>query len=266
RHRVSRRRRRLRPVRLRAAPARGDRARLGAHEPPVLGWSKCVADALEPVFVARAAQQTNQQDLFASLPPPVVAPAEEAAPKPEGPKTLTMVDASGFIFRAYHALPPLTTSKGVPSHAVLGFTRMLLKLIRERQPTHLVLCFDKDSRRGRLEIDPQYKANREAPPADLMSQFGLIRKVADVLNLPIVEVEGWEADDVIATLAKHALAQGWRAAVVTSDKDFLQMLREGATLDHPMKDLDLDDGHCLERHGVKPSQVCDDVARVGDPI
>ncbi len=206
-----------------------------------------------------------QTDLFASLPPPAEPPPPEPA-KPSGPKTITMVDASGFIFRAYHALPPLTTSKGVPSHAVLGFTRMLLKLIREREPTHLVLCFDKDSRKGRLQIDPNYKANREAPPADLQSQFSIIRKCADVLNLPIVEVEGWEADDVIATLTKAARAQGWNVNVVTSDKDFLQIWGEGVSLYDPMKDKAIDEATCLERYGVKPHQMRDYLALVGDAI
>src|SRR6476469_1175927 len=134
--------------------------------------------------MATARSSANQGDLF-GFQQQGGPPAKVAPPPPPGPKTVTLVDASGFIFRAYHALPPLTTSKGVPSHAVLGFTRMLLKLIRERSPTHLVLCFDKDSRKGRLQIDPNYKANREAPPADLMSQFSIIRKCADVLNLPI---------------------------------------------------------------------------------
>ncbi len=212
------------------------------------------------------ATSTAQADLFSSLPPPAPVAREAEPEKPAGPKTLTMVDASGFIFRAYHALPPLTTSKGVPSHAVLGFTRMLLKLIREREPTHLVLCFDKDSRRGRLAIDPNYKANREAPPADLQSQFGLIRKCADVLNLPIVEVEGWEADDVIATLTKKARAQGWNVAVVTSDKDFLQIWGEGVSLYDPMKDKAIDESTCLERYGVKPHQMGDYLALVGDAI
>src|SRR5687768_2370759 len=92
-------------------------------------------------------------------------------------KVLTLVDASGYIFRAYHALPHLSTSKGTPTHAVLGFTRMLLKLIREQAPTHLALAFDKDSRQGRLAIDPNYKANREGPPDDLVPQFSLIRRV-----------------------------------------------------------------------------------------
>jgi len=212
------------------------------------------------------ATSSAQTDLFSSLPPPAPVVREPELPKPEGPKTLTMVDASGFIFRAYHALPPLTTSKGVPSHAVLGFTRMLLKLIREREPTHLVLCFDKDSRKGRLQIDPNYKANREAPPADLQSQFSLIRKCADVLNLPIVEVEGWEADDVIATLTKKARAQGWNVNVVTSDKDFLQIWGEGVSLYDPMKDKAIDESTCLERYGVKPHQMGDYLALVGDAI
>ncbi|MBK7860495.1 MAG: DNA polymerase I [Archangiaceae bacterium] len=193
-------------------------------------------------------------------------PAAAAEPKADGPRKLTLVDASGFIFRAYHALPPLTTSKGVPSHAVLGFTRMLLKLIRERSPTHLVLCFDKDSRKGRLQIDPNYKANREAPPDDLLRQFSTIRKCADVLNLPIVEVEGWEADDVIATLTRYAREQGWNTEVVTSDKDFLQIWGDGVTLYDPMKDKMIDEASCLERYGVKPSQMRDYLALVGDAI
>src|SRR4051812_5020758 len=128
-----------------------------------------------------------------------------------------MVDASGFIFRAYHALPPLTTSKGVPTHAVLGFARMLLKLLRERPPSHVALCFDLDSRKGRLAIDPNYKANRAETPGDLVRQFDLIRKVAAVLDLPIIEVPGWEADDVIATLVRRARSGGYRTQVITSD-------------------------------------------------
>src|SRR3954464_14047208 len=117
------------------------------------------------------------------------APVPEAAAPPVAP-LVTLIDASGYIFRAYHALPGLTTSKGVPTHAVLGFTRMLLKTLREFDPTHVALCFDKDSRRGRLAIDPNYKATREAPPPDLATQFDLIRRVAAALDVPILEVEG----------------------------------------------------------------------------
>ncbi|GMU60761.1 MAG: DNA polymerase I [Myxococcaceae bacterium] len=214
---------------------------------------------------------SRQGELFSLDPAPAPrasAEPEKPAPpeKPAGPSTLTLVDASGFIFRAYHALPPLTTSKGVPTHAVLGFARMLLKLLRERQPTHLALCFDKDSRKGRLAIDPQYKANREAPPADLVSQFSLIRKVADVLNLPIIEVEGWEADDVIATLVDRARAKGFQAEIVSSDKDLLQLLADDVRLFDPVKDKPITEADALEKYGVTAAQLRDYQALVGDPI
>ncbi|MDX2011954.1 MAG: DNA polymerase I [Myxococcaceae bacterium] len=212
-----------------------------------------------------------QGDLFSSAPPAPAAPpvvVTEPAPvaAPTGPPTLTLIDASGFVFRAYHALPPLTTSKGVPTHAVLGFTRMLLKLLRERRPTHLALCFDKDSRKGRLAIDPNYKANREAPPADLSMQFELIRKVAAVLDIPILEVAGWEADDVIATLVKRARAEGLATQIVTSDKDFLQLLAPDVSIWDPVKDSPIGEAEALEKFGVPPSQMREYQALVGDAI
>jgi DNA polymerase-1 len=213
-----------------------------------------------------------QGDLFASAPvdvPPSVSnqpTAVEAHSEPAGPMTLTLIDASGFVFRAYHALPPLTTSKGVPTHAVLGFTRMLLKLLRERKPTHLALCFDKDSRQGRLAIDPQYKANRDAPPPDLSMQFELIRKVAAVLDVPILEVPGWEADDVIATLVKRARASGMAVQIVTSDKDFLQLLAPDVTIWDPVKEAPITEAVALERFGVKASAMREYQALVGDAI
>ena len=139
---------------------------------------------------------------------------------------LTLIDASGFIFRAYHAIQSLSTSRGVPTNAVYGFTRMLLKTIRELQPTHLALCFDKESRSGRQEIDPSYKANRPGPPEDLIPQFELIRRVVKVLQVPVLEYAGWEADDVIATLVRAARAQGYRVQVVTGDKDMVQLVDE----------------------------------------
>jgi DNA polymerase-1 len=179
---------------------------------------------------------------------------------------VTLIDASGFIFRAYHALPPLTTSRGVPSHAALGFTRMLLKLIRERDPGYLALCFDKDSRRGRLAIDSGYKANREAPPADLLSQFALIDRVAHALRLPSLESPGWEADDVIATLTGRALAQGFEVEIITSDKDFLQLLQPGVRIYDPMKDRPISEADALEKYGVHPRQMRDYQALVGDAI
>ena len=209
-----------------------------------------------------------QGDLFGPVlqPSAAAAPVPSAPAEPVGPPRLTLIDASGFVFRAYHALPPLTTSKGVPTHAVLGFTRMLLKLLRERKPTHLALCFDKDSRRGRLAIDPNYKANRDAPPPDLSMQFDLIRRVAAVLDVPILEEPGWEADDVIATLVKRARAAGMATEIVTSDKDFLQLLAPDVSIYDPVKDSPIDAAVAMERFGVEPSQMREYQALVGDAI
>ncbi|MBX7115774.1 MAG: DNA polymerase I [Myxococcaceae bacterium] len=209
-----------------------------------------------------------QGNLFDETPALVAAPVSAAAPAPPAPpeKRLMLIDASGFVFRAYHALPALTTSKGVVTHAVLGFARMLLKLMREKDPPYIALCFDKDSRKGRLAIDPTYKANRTETPADLVSQFSLIRKVADVLNLPILEFEGWEADDVAATVVQKARAQGFHTLIVTSDKDFLQLLADDVSLYDPAKDKAIGEADALAKYGVKPSQMADYLALVGDAI
>ena len=101
---------------------------------------------------------------------------------PSSRPVLTLIDASGFVFRAYHAITNLSTSRGLPTNAVYGFTRMLLKTLREMKPTHVALAFDKESRTGRQEIDPTYKANREGPPPDLPHQFELVRQVVDALR------------------------------------------------------------------------------------
>lgn len=204
-------------------------------------------------------------DLGPALPPAPPAAVEAASLAPRRPE-LTLIDASGFVFRAYHALPSLTTSKGVPTHAVLGFTRMLLKLLREQAPTHVALCFDLDSRRGRKEIDPAYKANRDAPPEDLRLQLDLIRRVADVLDVPILEVSGWEADDVIGTLAAQARREGVAVRVVTSDKDFLQIVDADVRLFDPIGERELGPEEALAKLGVPPGQVRDYLALVGDPI
>jgi DNA polymerase I len=179
---------------------------------------------------------------------------------------LTLIDASGFIFRAYHAIQSLSTSRGVPTNAVYGFTRMLLKTIRELQPTHLALCFDKESRSGRQEIDPSYKANRPGPPDDLVPQFELIRQVVKVLQVPVLEYAGWEADDVIATLVRAARLQGYRVQVVTGDKDMVQLVDEQVTLYDPMYDRHTGPKEALERFGVLPEQMRDYLALVGDAI
>ncbi|NVJ28057.1 DNA polymerase I [Myxococcus sp. AM011] len=185
---------------------------------------------------------------------------------PRTAPTLVLIDASGFIFRAYHAIPPLTSSKGVPTNAVLGFTRMVLKALRDLKPTHVALAFDKESRTERQKIDPNYKAHREGPPEDLVPQFALIRRVVEALNLPVLEFAGWEADDVIGTLAHKAKAEGFCVQVVTGDKDFIQIVDEDVRLFDPMKDVHTRPEDVKERLGIEPRQMRDYLALIGDAV
>src|SRR5437773_933099 len=137
--------------------------------------------------------------------------------------SLWLVDRSHTIFRAYHALPHLSTRQGVPTNAVYGFTTMLLRAIREGSPTHLAVAFDEEAKAKRSEIYHAYKATRGAPPDDLMPQFPLVRQVLEAMRVPAIGFPGYEADDVIATLAKRARAQGWEVVIVSGDKDLMQL-------------------------------------------
>jgi DNA polymerase-1 len=185
--------------------------------------------------------------------------------------TLTLIDGSGFIFRAYHAIPHLSTTKGVPTNAVYGFTTMLLKSLREHEPTHVALVFDAGRRSFRNDIDPQYKANRPEAPDDLQVQFPLVREVARALAVPIVEEPGVEADDVIATLACRAREKGWDVVVVTGDKDFAQLVDRKLSLYDPMAEATGRGGRTgpaevEKKLGIPPEQVIEYMAILGDKI
>jgi DNA polymerase-1 len=185
--------------------------------------------------------------------------------------TLTLIDGSGFVFRAYHALPHLSTTRGVPTNAVYGFTTMLLKALREHSPTHVALVMDAARRTFRQDIDPTYKANREEAPSDLQRQFPLVRDVAAALNVPLVEEPGVEADDVIATLACRAREQGWEVLVVTGDKDFAQLVDGRVTLYDPMAEASGRGGwtgaaEVEKKMGVPPARVVEYQAILGDKI
>src|SRR3989449_4645224 len=136
--------------------------------------------------------------------------------------SLWLVDGSHTIFRAYHALPHLSTRQGVPTNAVYGFTTMLLRAIREGNPTHLAVAFDEEAKAKRSEVYSGYKATRGAPPEDLTPQFPLVRRVLEALRVPAIGFPGYEADDVIATLARRARAQGWEVVIVSGDKDLMR--------------------------------------------
>jgi DNA polymerase-1 len=184
---------------------------------------------------------------------------------------LYLIDGSGYIFRAYHALPPLTRkSDGLPVGAVQGFCNMLWKLLKEtnqgHKPTHLAVIFDYSAKSFRTDFYPQYKAHRPEPPADLRPQFGLIRQATRAFNVACVEQENYEADDLIATYARQAVEAGATCRIVSSDKDLMQLIRPGVALYDTMKDKEIGEPEVLEKFGVPPSKVIDVQALSGDSV
>jgi len=180
--------------------------------------------------------------------------------------SLWLVDGSHAIFRAYHALPHLSTRQGVPTNAVYGFTTMLLRAIREGNPTHLAVAFDEAGKQARSEIYADYKATRGAPPEDLSPQFPLVRRVLEALRIPAVGMPGWEADDVIATLARRARSLGWEVVVVTGDKDLLQLVDGSVRCYDSMYEKWYGPAEVEEKWGVPPHLVADLLALTGDKI
>ncbi len=190
--------------------------------------------------------------------------------RPPGPGDhVWLVDGSGFIFRAYHALPPLTRkSDGLPTGAVHGFAAMLHKLLMHmnegRRPTHLAVIFDAGRKTFRNDIYPEYKANRPEPPEDLVPQFGLIRQVTEAFGVPAVELENYEADDLIASYARAAREAGATVHIVSSDKDLMQLVGDGVSLYDAMKDREIGPEEVEKRFGVPPEKVTDVQALAGD--
>jgi DNA polymerase-1 len=187
---------------------------------------------------------------------------------------LFLVDGSGYIFRAYHALPPLTRkSDGLPVGAVSGFCNMLWKLMVSARdtdvgvvPTHFAVIFDYSSKTFRNALYPEYKANRSAPPEDLVPQFGLIRQATRAFDLPCIEMEGFEADDIIATYARLACEAGADTTIVSSDKDLMQLVGETVSMYDPMKDREIKVPEVIEKWGVPPQKMIDLQALTGDSV
>ena len=177
---------------------------------------------------------------------------------------LHLIDGSGYIFRAYYAIRPLSTRAGVPTNAVLGFARMLVKLLKEEQPHHLGIAFDTGKQNYRHSIYEAYKANREAPPEDLGPQFPLIHELVRAMDIPLIAQDGFEADDVLATLTTQALEKGYSVVIVSADKDLMQLVGEHVTMFDPMKDKHFDHAAVLEKWGVPPHRVADVLALAGD--
>ncbi|RMH52114.1 MAG: DNA polymerase I, partial [Alphaproteobacteria bacterium] len=184
---------------------------------------------------------------------------------------LYLIDGSGYIFRAFHALPPLTRrSDGMPVGAVQGFCNMILKLVEDARggdaPTHAAVIFDHSATTFRNEIYPDYKAQRPPPPEDLVPQFPLIRDATRAFNLPCIEMEGYEADDIIASYAEAARRAGARVTIISSDKDLMQLVGEGVELLDPIKGRRIGPEEVEEKFGVPPEKVVDVQALAGDSV
>ncbi|KAB2836791.1 DNA polymerase I, partial [bacterium] len=177
---------------------------------------------------------------------------------------LYIVDGSSYIFRAYYAIRHLSNSKGLPTNAVYGFTQMLLRLLKEEKPEYLVMVFDSKEPSFRKQEFEAYKANREVPPEDLIPQFDYIKKVVAALNIPQLELPGFEADDIIATVAKRLVPAENPVVIVTGDKDLMQLVNHHIVLLDEMKGKRIDVEGVREKFGVKPEQVVDVLGLMGD--
>src|SRR2546429_4629085 len=180
-----------------------------------------------------------------------------------------LVDGSSYIFRAYHALPPLSRkSDGLQVNAVLGFCNMLWKLLRDmppdNRPTHLAIVFDKSEITFRNKLYPDYKAHRPPAPDDLIPQFPLIREAVRAFDLPCLEQAGFEADDLIATYVRQACDAGASATMVASDKDLMQLINDCVVMYDTMKDKRIGIPEVIEKFGVPPEKVIEVQALIGD--
>ncbi len=179
-------------------------------------------------------------------------------------KPLILIDGSSYFYRAFHALPPLSNSKGQPTGAVYGVVNMIRKLIKDYQPTHMAVVFDPKGKTFRNELYPEYKANREAMPDELRSQFAPLKAVIEAMGLPVVIVDGVEADDVIGTLARQATEHGMQTLISTGDKDMAQLVDDHVALINTMSNTYLDAAGVETKYGVKPNQIIDYLTLMGD--
>ncbi|MGB0570857.1 MAG: DNA polymerase I [Alphaproteobacteria bacterium] len=188
----------------------------------------------------------------------------------DSPARLYLIDGSGFIFRAFHSSPldAFKRSDGVHTNAVNGYVNMLLKLIDRAHDDgaldYMAVIFDAARKNFRNDIYPEYKANRDEPPEELRPQFQLVRDATEAFGLPAIVKEGFEADDLIATYAREAEAQGIETVVVSSDKDLMQLVRDRVHMLDPMKDLVIGEDEVMEKFGVTPDKVVDVQSLAGD--
>ncbi len=181
-------------------------------------------------------------------------------------QTAFLIDGSAYIHRAYHAIQGLANSQGLPTNAVFGFTRMLIKLMDERRPDYAAMFFDSPGPTFRHGLYHDYKANRPPMPEDMAVQIPYIKQIVAAYRLPVIEMAGYEADDLIGTLCRNLEMQGWSVVMVTGDKDFIQLVSEQASLWDPMKDTTTDLIRVRQTMGIEPRQVVDVMGLSGDAV
>lgn len=181
-------------------------------------------------------------------------------------KKLYLVDVSSMFFRAFYAIRPLTSPAGVPVNAVYGFLSMISKLMKDEKPEYLVFCYDRKEPSFRHEMYDQYKAHRSEMPEDLGVQIPYIKRLAEVMGIPSLEVPSFEADDIIGTLTKYGRRQGMDVVIVSGDKDFAQLIEPGVVLYDTMKDIKYDSEGAFNKWGVRPDQFIDFLAILGDSV
>ncbi|MBN34744.1 MAG: DNA polymerase I [Rhodospirillaceae bacterium] len=184
----------------------------------------------------------------------------------DAPKHVYLIDGSGFIFRAFHALPPMTRADGTPVNAVMGFCNMIIKLLDGTDADHIACVFDYSSKTFRNDLFDQYKAHRPPPPEELVPQFPLIREAALAFNLPVIEMEGYEADDIIATYTRMATEAGAEVTIVSSDKDLMQLIGEKVMMLDGLKTKEIREGEVFDKFGVTPDKVIEVQALAGDSV
>ena len=179
---------------------------------------------------------------------------------------LYLIDGNSYVYRAYYAIRDLSNSRGFPTNAIYGFTNMLLKIIREKKPDGIVVSFDSPVPTERHKIYEEYKAQRPETPGDLVRQLPYIRKIIAAFNIKIFEIPGYEADDILGTIAQKGASEGLDVFIVTGDKDMLQIVNEKIKVYDPMKDKVFDEQYVTEKFGLKPERIPEFMALTGDAV
>jgi DNA polymerase-1 len=179
---------------------------------------------------------------------------------------LYLIDGHSYFYRAFHAIKNLSNSKGFPTNALYGFTSMLFKLLREKKPDAIAIILDSPEPTERHKIYKEYKAQRPETPIDLIAQIPHMKKVIGAFNISSFEIPGYEADDILCTMAKKAAAEGVEVYILSGDKDMMQVVGDGIKIYDPMKEIIIDQAAVVERFGVPPERVAEIMALTGDAI